>query len=87
MLISRIGKCNDCVSIDSILEQIDCVLSTYAKDQIDNNHYELNKPIPAERIQKIIRYKSILLKRRFNPYYIWRIPNADIISRVKTLLN
>jgi hypothetical protein len=87
MLSTRLGQCTDCSTIDSLLEKIDCVLAKNAQDQLNNNKYELGKCIPVEVIDKLIRYKDILLKRRFNPYYAYKIPNTDIISRVNTLLN
>lgn len=85
--ISQINNCNDCDSIDNILSKIDEYLSITAKNSSNNSKYELGIEIPSEVIDKIVKYKAILLRRRFNPYYLWKIPNSKIISRINTLLN
>lgn len=84
---SHLSGCTDCSSLDAILDKIDCVLTQYTKDQINNNQYELGKPIPKDIIEKLIKYKAIITKRRFNPNYAWNVPNIDIISRVNVLLS
>lgn len=84
---SHIKQCNDCESIDNILCKIDDYLSYIAKDCSNNSKYELGIKIPNERVDKIVKYKTIILKRRFNPDYLWKIPNSVIISRVNSLLN
>lgn len=86
MLNSRLSGCNDCQSIDKILSEIDCVLTKYAHDASNNEKYELGQPIPAWKVEKLIKYKNILLKRRFNSSYLWSVPNSDIIARVNTIL-
>lgn len=87
MLNTHINECTDCVSIDRIIAQIDELLCHYAKNAVHNSKYELDKYIPTEKMEKLIHYKSILLKRRLNSEYLWKISNSVIISRVTTLLN
>lgn len=83
---TSLNQCIDCDVIDDIIDKIDCILTEQNKECINNDKYYLNKKIPHSRIEKLIKYKLILTKRRFNSQYIWKIPNSDIISRVKTLL-
>ena len=84
---SHIKNCNDCDSMDNILSRIDEYLSVNGKNASNNSKYELDIAIPSERIDKIVKYKTIILRRRFNPDYLWKVPNSNIISRINTLLN
>lgn len=84
---SQIKECNDCESLDDILCKIDDYLASTGKDCSNNFKYELGNIIPSEKIDKIVRYKTIILRRRFNPDYLWKTPNSSIISRVNSLLN
>lgn len=87
MLSSRLGKCTDCEGIDHALKKIDEFLALYSKESINNLKYDIGNKIPLCTIDKLIKYKEILLRRRFNSSYLWKIPNSDLISRINTLLN
>jgi len=87
MLNVRPTICPDCQTIDAMIARIDCALTGYATVAINNNRYELGICLPVDQIERLARYKAILINRRFNPQYAWKVPTSDIISRVSTLLN
>ena len=84
---SYIKKCNDCEDLINLLSKIDDYLSFTAKECSNNLRYDLGTETPDEIVDRIVRYKSIILKRMFNPDYLWKLPNSLIISRVNSLLN
>lgn len=87
MLNSQLKKCTDCEGIHEAIERIDSYLALYSKESSNNSKYAIGNVIPICKIDKLIKYKEILLKRKYNSSYLWKIPNSDLISRINTLLN
>ncbi len=86
MLLIKVNECTDCVSIPDLLTEIDCAILKHGKNQLIKNKFEINLHIPKDKVRKMIRYKSILKRRLFNPQYACETSLADIISRAKILI-
>ena len=70
MLNTYTSDCKDCESIDKLLIDIDCELSSLTTDSINNDKFELGLCINKDKVDKLIKYKAILLKRRLNTNYL-----------------
>jgi hypothetical protein len=73
------------VSIQKILDDIDCTLTLYGKNGLDNKIYSLDRPYPKNKISLLIHYKRILFKRQYNGSYVCSHAIEKIIARVKSL--
>lgn len=87
MLSPRLTDCSECASIPALIEEIDCKLTTLAKNLYNNTVFALNKPINAIAILDLLNYKRILTYKICNPDYAGMYSVEMIASRVKVLLN
>lgn len=87
MLNVKINKCNSCQNIFELLSQIDSKLKYYGDNSYNNNSLLLNLDVKPDVIKKLIKYKSIVLKRLYNPNYACDITLGQIITQIKIYIN
>ena len=86
MLTPRLTKCKECAEIPVLLKDIDCKLTSIAKDLYNNIIFSLNKPIQGTVIFDLLNYKRILTYRFCNPDYAGsEFTINKIASRIKLL--
>jgi len=85
MLQPDLKECKGCESLQELLEQIDCTLTIYGKNQMHNIQYNLTLYYPKDKIADLLHYKRILTKKVFNNNYACGFSITEIISRVKLI--
>jgi hypothetical protein len=86
MLSPRLTNCVDCSSIPSLLNDIDCRLTTLANNQYNNIVFSLNKNTSNDVLGDLLNYKRILTYKYCNPDYACRYTVKMIASRIKILI-
>lgn len=86
MLSPRLTNCVDYSSIPSLLNDIDCRLTTLANNQYNNIVFSLNKNTSNDVLGDLLNYKRILTYKYCNPDYACRYTVKMIASRIKILI-
>lgn len=82
----RLTNCVDCVTIDNLLNQIDCKITDLAKIQYNNTLYALNLQLDPIVIDDLLTYKRILTKKACNADYASCYSVEEIAGKVKILI-
>jgi len=87
-ITNKTQKINLNTDIRNLLCDIDIKISKVAKRKLDNTRYGVQEKNPRifDNIQKLIRYKYILLQKMNTSHYI-EFNIEDIIARIKNLIN
>lgn len=65
----KIQECEACSDLDHLLEKIDCTLLFLTKKEYNRISYNLDGDSHLKHIQKLLRYKSVIIKRKYNCTY------------------
>jgi hypothetical protein len=85
MLTPRLTNCEDCTTISSLLEDIDCKLSQLANSLYNNLVFILNQPVKASVFTDLLHYRRILLYKAVNTDYAVDYTVDQIANKVKLL--
>jgi len=86
MLSYRLTNCEDCASIPTLLNEIDCKLTELGNGLYSNIVYGLRMYISSYAIADLLHYKRILQYKKCNPEYASCYSVEDIASKVKLLI-
>lgn len=81
----RLTNCDECASIATLLEDIDCKFTELAKDLYNNTIFALNRSVKYDVFVDLINYKRILTYRLYNEDYALPYTNEMIASKIKLL--
>lgn len=87
MISQRLVNCVECITIPTLLENIDCKLTELAKKQYNNTIFALNYPLQGSLWIDLLNYKRILTYKYCNPDYANDYSIQKIASKVKVLIN
>ena len=87
MLTVKLGGCTHCADLHELICQIDSKLVYYGTNHLNNTKLLTALEFNKEVVDSLITYKRILSNKIFNPSYCCSVNLANIISRVKILLN
>lgn len=74
-------ECNDCSSLKTMIEKIDCSLYNLIKNKHNNERFNTEECFSIEQFKDLSHYKRIITKRIFSPKYPCdTYTNQDIIS-------
>ena len=85
MLTAKITDNENCASIATLLEDIDCKLTELAKKLYNNTIFVLNNHINYDVYLDLLTYKRILTYRLYNSDYALPYTDEMIASKVKLL--
>ena len=86
MLTPRLTNCEECTEIPALLKDIDCKITSIAKDLYNNTIFALNRSISGVMMFDLLQYKRILTYKFCNPDYAGQEFTINkIASRVKLL--
>lgn len=77
---------NNCASISTLLDDIDCKLTDVGKSIYSNIIYDLKNYTPTDVINDLLHYKRILQYKKCNPEWASCYDEEDIASKVKLLI-
>ena len=87
MLNTKITNCTSCANVIDLLSEIDRKLFHFSRNKYSNISLLTNLEYDEYSIGRLLRYKSILNKRLYNPNYACDYPLTAIISKIKILIN
>ena len=87
MLTVKLGECTDCLDLSATICDIDDKLFWYGKNLLNNTKLLTCLDFNKQNIDLLVTYKRILISKIFNPTYACDINLANILSRIKVLLN
>lgn len=80
-------QCQDCISLKTLLERIDCSLYNLSRNRLNNEYYNTERCYSVEQSNHLSHLKRIVTKRIFNANYPSECTSAqDIIAAVSTQL-
>ena len=85
MFSPQLNNCVDCAAIPALLNDIDCKLLEFAKNEYNNTVFMLNYAVPETVFWDLLNYKQILTYRLYNSNYACEFPLEKIASQVKIL--
>jgi len=85
MLTPRLVNCVECTTIPALLEDIECKITSMAKDLYNNTVFILNRSIDREAFMDLLNYKRILTYKYCNSDYAPNYTVSNIASRIKLL--
>jgi len=86
MLTYRLTNCVACTTIPALLADIDCKLTSLAKDLYADIVFALNSPIPHVVMSDLLNYKRILQFKACNADYASCYSVEEIAGQVKLLI-
>lgn len=87
MLNIQLKECSNCINIYNLISEIDDKLYYYTQNQSNNISLMLSLDYNIEVIGKLLRYKSILTHRLYNPNYACGFPLSAIVNKIKILIS
>lgn len=76
-------QCQDCISLKTLIERIDCSLSNLSKNKLNNIAYNAELCYSVAQSNQLSHLKRIVTKRIFNSNYPCSSVSAqDIIAKV-----
>jgi hypothetical protein len=87
MLQVKLTNCTNCLSLLDTLCDVDNKLKTYSCNAYNNLTLMTCLHVDKDNLETLLHYKRILTSHLYNPDYVPCVPLADIISRVKILIN
>ena len=87
MISPKLTNCVDCTTIPSLLEDIDCKLTSLAKKEYNNTIFALNYPLQGVLWLDLLSYKRILQYKYCNAEYACDYSIQSIASKIKILIN
>ena len=85
MFNPQLNNCVDCAAIPALLNDIDCKLTEFAKNEYNNTIFMLNYSVPENVFWDLLNYKQILTYRLYNSNYTCEFTLDKIASKVKIL--
>lgn len=86
MLSYRLVDCEDCTSVSSLINDIDCKVTDISKSLYNNIVYGLRNYTRSDIIWDLLQYKRILQYKKCNPEYANKYNVGNIAGKVKLLI-
>lgn len=87
MITPRVTDCHSEINIHSLLSDIDCKITNFAKRVYNKVTLMVERDINSEVIKDLLHYRRILIYKSCNDEYASCSSLEQIASRVKLLIN